>query len=43
MANLIAHNSKKVNIWAKESSVCDSINKIQENKLYLPGISFLKI
>jgi|TARA_B100000131_G_scaffold316943_2_gene357953 glycerol-3-phosphate dehydrogenase (NAD(P)+) len=37
LANLIAHNSKKVNIWAKESSVCDSINKIQENKLFLPG------
>ena len=37
LANLIAHNSRQVKIWAKETSVCDSINKLKENKLFLPG------
>tara|TARA_B100001248_G_scaffold59056_1_gene40256 strand:- start:79265 stop:80275 length:1011 start_codon:yes stop_codon:yes gene_type:complete len=37
LANLIAHNSRKVKIWVKETSVCDSINKLRENKLFLPG------
>lgn len=37
LSNIIAHNSKDVYIWGKEASVCDSINKIQENKIFLPG------
>ncbi|GIR29436.1 hypothetical protein CM15mP43_10600 [bacterium] len=43
LANLIAHNSRQVKIWAKETSVCDSINKLKENKLFLPGHKFQTI
>ena len=42
LASLISRNSKDVFIWAKENPVSDSINKIQENKLFLPGFKLQK-
>jgi glycerol-3-phosphate dehydrogenase (NAD(P)+) len=35
LANIIA-KKEKVILWAKEKSVCDNINKLSENKRYLP-------
>ena len=38
LANIIA-KKEKVILWAKEKSVCDNINKLSENKRYLPKIN----
>ena len=35
LANIIS-KKEKVILWAKEKSVCDNINRISENKRYLP-------
>ena len=37
LANIIS-KKEKVILWAKEKSVCDNINKLSENKRYLPKI-----
>ena len=41
LANVIA-KKEKVILWAKEKSVCDNINKLSENKRYLPKIKLSK-
>ena len=41
LANIIS-KKEKVILWAKEKSVCDNINKISENKRYLPKIKLNK-
>ena len=41
LANIIA-KKEKVILWAKEKSVCDNINKLSENKRYLPKIKLSK-
>ena len=41
LANIIS-KKEKVILWAKEKSVCDNINKISENKRYLPKIKLSK-
>ena len=38
LANLLSKNGNRVNIWAKEKEVVDSINYSHENTLYLPNI-----
>ena len=41
LANIIS-KKEKVILWAKEKSVCDNINKLSENKRYLPKIKLSK-
>ena len=41
LANILA-KKQKVILWAKEKSVCDNINKLSENKRYLPKIKLSK-
>ena len=41
LANIIS-KKKKVILWAKEKSVCGNINKLSENKRYLPKIKLSK-
>ena len=41
LANIIA-KKEKVILWAKEKSVCDNINRLSENKRYLPKIKLSK-
>ena len=41
LANIISKKAKVI-LWAKEKSVCDNINKISENKRYLPKIKLSK-
>jgi glycerol-3-phosphate dehydrogenase (NAD(P)+) len=38
IAKNISDNGYRVKLWAKEEEVVDSIVKLKENKLYLPGI-----
>ena len=41
LANIIA-KKEKIILWAKEKSVCDNVNKLSENKRYLPKIKISK-
>ena len=41
LSNILA-KKQKVILWAKEKSVCDNINKYQENKRFLPKIKLSK-
>ena len=41
LANILS-KKQKVILWAKEKSVCDNINKLSENKRYLPKIKLSK-
>ena len=41
LANIIA-KKENVILWAKENSVCKNINKLHENKRYLPKIKLSK-
>jgi glycerol-3-phosphate dehydrogenase (NAD(P)+) len=41
LANILA-KKEKIILWAKEKSVCDNINKLSENKRYLPKIKLSK-
>ena len=41
LANILA-KKERVILWAKEKSVCDNINKLSENKRYLPKIKLSK-
>ena len=38
IAKVLAENNWKVNLWAREEQVVDSIKNSRENKLFLPGI-----
>ena len=39
LANLLGHKGFKIDLWVFEREVRDEINKNQENKMFLPGIS----
>ena len=41
LANIVSKKGKVI-LWAKEKSVCDNINKLSENKRYLPKIKLSK-
>ena len=41
LANIIA-KKEGIILWAKEKSVCDNVNKLSENKRYLPKIKLSK-
>jgi len=41
LSNILAKNQNVI-LWAKEKSVCDNINKNQENKRFLPKIKLSK-
>ena len=41
LSNIIT-KKEKVILWAKEKSVCENINKLSENKRYLPKIKLSK-
>lgn len=43
IANLLAKKEYSVNIWDRQSEVCDSINKEHKNPLYLKGLELASL
>ena len=37
IANIIAHNSHKTQLWMRDREQVDLLNKLHENTTYLPG------
>lgn len=42
LATVLTHNGHDVLIWAHEESVADDINRLHENRRYMPGIPLSK-
>jgi glycerol-3-phosphate dehydrogenase (NAD(P)+) len=38
LAQVAAHGGRAVKLWARETDVCESINSVHENALFLPGV-----
>jgi glycerol-3-phosphate dehydrogenase (NAD(P)+) len=39
LAQVAAYGARAVKLWAREQDVCNSINSVHENKLFLPGVA----